>query len=404
MASVKVVLRNRMNKDGTSSIALRFIQNRKSSYTHIGHSIDEKYWDEKNSCVKKSHPNSARLNNLILKKLTEATDKLLEMEGNKTHVTAKSIKKGLKAKHQSSFFAQAAIYLDILKQSGKYNRYSADKPRIERFREFLKGEDIFFSDVNVALLNRFQAFLKGTRKISDRTIVNHLVVIRSVFSQAIKGNVTEAKYYPFGKDQIRIKFPESVKISLSIEELKRLEEAELSAGSYPDHARNLWLISFYFAGMRISDLLRLRWSDLSNERLHYAMGKNAKAGSLKIPEKAAALLENYKAIKRTEDDLIFHHLRTVKDMNDKFDVQKKISNATKSIDEALQKVALAAKIKKKITMHIARHTFGNLSGDRIPIQMLQKLYRHTSITTTIAYQSQFIHKDTDEALDSVLDY
>jgi len=398
MASIKVVLRNKKNKDGTSSIALRFIQNRKSSYTHIGHSIEEKYWDEKNSCVKKSHPNSARLNNLILKKLAEATDKVLEMEGNKTHVTAKSIKKGLKAKQQSSFFAQAAIYLDNLKQSGKYNRYSADKPRVERFREFLKGEDIYFSDINMALLSRFQAYLKGTRKISERTVVNHLVVIRSVFSQAIKGNATEAKYYPFGKDQIRIKFPESVKLSLSIEELKKMENVELPAGSYMDHARNLWLIAFYFAGMRVSDLLRLRWSDFSNERLYYAMGKNAKAGSLKLPEKSVALLEKYKDKKRSEDDLVFHHLRTVKDMDNLFEVQQKISNATKSIDAALEKVAAAAKIKKKITMHIARHTFGNLSGDKIPIQMLQKLYRHTSITTTIAYQSQFIHKDT------VLDY
>lgn len=53
-------------------------------------------------------------------------------------------------------------------------------------------------------------------------------------------------------------------------------------------------------------------------------------------------------------------------------------------------------------MHISRHTFGNLSGDEIPLQMLQKLYRHTSITTTINYQSSFIYKDADEALDRVI--
>lgn len=36
--------------------------------------------------------------------------------------------------------------------------------------------------------------------------------------------------------------------------------------------------------------------------------------------------------------------------------------------------------------------------------MLQKLYRHTSITTTIIYQSNFIHKDVDDALDAVIGY
>lgn len=36
--------------------------------------------------------------------------------------------------------------------------------------------------------------------------------------------------------------------------------------------------------------------------------------------------------------------------------------------------------------------------------MLQKLYRHSSITTTIGYQANFIHKDTDEALNAVIGF
>lgn len=34
--------------------------------------------------------------------------------------------------------------------------------------------------------------------------------------------------------------------------------------------------------------------------------------------------------------------------------------------------------------------------------MLQKLYRHASITTTIGYQGNFIHKNEDEALEAVI--
>ena len=40
--------------------------------------------------------------------------------------------------------------------------------------------------------------------------------------------------------------------------------------------------------------------------------------------------------------------------------------------------------------------------DKIPIQMLQKLYRHSDITTTINYQQSFINKDTDDALEAVI--
>ncbi len=90
-----------------------------------------------------------------------------------------------------------------------------------------------------------------------------------------------------------------------------------------------------------------------------------------------------------------------------YDKNSKLSHpgATKisSIDKCLRTyVAPEAKIEKKMTMHIARHTFGNISGDKIPIQMLQKLYRQSSITTTIGYPQNFIHKDADDALDSVL--
>jgi integrase/recombinase XerD len=39
----------------------------------------------------------------------------------------------------------------------------------------------------------------------------------------------------------------------------------------------------------------------------------------------------------------------------------------KKLDTYLADVAKAAKIEKLLTMHIARHTFGNISGDRIPL-------------------------------------
>lgn len=65
-------------------------------------------------------------------------------------------------------------------------------------------------------------------------------------------------------------------------------------------------------------------------------------------------------------------------------------------------VAKLAKINKNVSCHIARHSFGNIAGDKIPIQMLQKLYRHSDIQTTIGYQSNFMFKDTDEALEAVI--
>jgi integrase/recombinase XerD len=204
---------------------------------------------------------------------------------------------------------------------------------------------------------------------------------------------------------MKIKFPESLKVGLSIEEIQKLEDVELPELSIENHARNLFLFSFYFAGMRISDVLRLRWTDFQNDRLYYSMGKNAKGGSLKVPQKALDILSEYLASKTQEDDLVFPDLKAIIDWNNKFVVQRTIAYSISRLDKILRKVvAPQIKLNKKLTMHIARHTFGNLSGDKIPIQMLQKLYRHSNVSTTIGYQSNFIHKDADNALDAVINF
>lgn len=403
--TIKIVLRKRENKDGTRPLVLRIIKDRKSSILHTGISLKTSEWDSANQKVKKSHPNSSRINNLLLKKLSEANEKSLALESSSKIISSKIVKENIKPNVSNTFFSQAESYLDNLKASGKFNQYSSDKPRVNHFKKFLKGADISFNDVTVGLLERYVTHLRQSGGKEQRTIMNCLAVIRSVFGYATRNKLIDKSLSPFGKEGIQIKFPESIKIGLTIEEVKRIEDVELPEGSYQNHARNLWLVAFYFAGMRVSDLLRLKWSDLQNDRLYYSMGKNNKSGSLKIPDKALKIIKAYEKEKKAIDDYIFPDLKKLTDRNDKYALYRSIILAIRKIDEHLRAyVALAAGIEKKLTMHIARHTFGNISGDKIPIQMLQKLYRHSSVTTTISYQSNFIFKDTDEALDSVIGF
>lgn len=403
MSSVKVVLRKKIRKDGTYPLAIRITKDRTSSFVFIGQSIHEDDWDEAKQRVRKSHPNSARLNNFILSKLAEANDKLLELQTQNDTITPKAVRTGLKPNtNGSSFFCSAESYLENFKTAGKYNRLNPDQSRLKQFKEFLGDKDISFQEINVPLLNKFKAWLKGKKGASDRSIVNNLIIIRTIYNLAIKANVADPKHYPFGKEKIQIKLPESIKIGLTMAEVNAIENLDLQNKPILNHCRNLWLFSFYFAGMRISDVLRLRWSDFQDDRLTYKMGKNAKTGSLKSSEKALAILKQYTSSQRSKDDLVFPELKSLKNLDNAYLVQRKISHAVKRIDKNLKVIAELSKIEKKLTMHIARHTFGNISGDKISIQMLQKLYRHSSITTTIGYQSNFIHKDADEALEAVL--
>lgn len=399
MATIKAVLKRNKKRDGTFPIGIRVTKDRKSNIVLLDYSVPEELWDVEKGRVRKGHPNSTRLNNLIAKKIAELSDKAIALESEKDFVTATLIKKTSKKAPAPMFFVYADKYLSLLKDAGKYNQYTAEKPRVKHFREYLK-QDIPFQEISVLMLESFKAYVMTTLKLSERSAVNHLSMVRSVFSLAKREGVIKPDQTPFGKGKVIIKFPETGKIGLNAEEIKLLEEVDLP--ERPSHCRNLWLFSYYFAGMRVSDLLRLRWSDFQNGRMVYVMGKNDKVGSLKVSDRAERILDQYRPLKQGKDDFVFPELKGV-DLSEQFVSERTIAFKTSAIDKCLQKdVAPAAGISKKLTMHIARHSFATEAGDKISIQMLQKLYRHSSILTTIGYQSAFINKDADEALDKVL--
>ena len=191
-------------------------------------------------------------------------------------------------------------------------------------------------------------------------------------------------------------------IGLTRDEIERIEKIQLDFHSSIWHTRNVWLFAFYLAGIRISDAIKLKWSDFKDERLYYIMNKNEKPQNLKIPEKAKSILEFYSQFSN-KNNLVFPDLGET-NLNDKKALLSRTQSVNRNINRTLQRVADNLKINKKLSMHIARHTFGNISGDRIPIQMLQKLYHHSSVTTTINYQANFMKKEADTALDKVINF
>lgn len=366
-SSIKAILRKKKNKDGSYPLAIRITLDRKTTYLHLGYNVQEADWDAVNQQVRKTYPGSVRVNNLILQKRAEASDSVAMAQTNPRTATIANVRKQIKPQAGPTFFAQSTAFIENMRKSGKYNRVKTDESRIKNFKTFLKDQDIAFADITIPLLNRFRAYLKGERNCSERTIINHLLLIRTIYNQAIKGGLIDNKSYPFGKDKIAIKFPETVKIGLTSVEIKQLEDLDLSDDAYLNHARNVWLFSFYFAGVRVSDVLRMKWSDLQNDRLYYAMGKNLKAGSLKVPDKAMRIIEQYKADEK-KNDLIFPELKVLDSLTDTYHVQRKTSYAVKRLNKALSEVAKKAEISKPMTMHISRHTFGNISGEKIPVQ------------------------------------
>ena len=396
--SVKIVLRKKKKADGTYPLAIRITVGRKSSYTYLGQSIQEKDWDAEVGRVRKSNPNSVRLNNFLLTKLAEANARLLELSAHpEDAVSSQTVKKSLRRKGLT-FFSIVEQRQELYRNRGKFSQATNERSVAKVFREFLGGRDIALQEFTVSLLGQFRAWLIGRRQVSETSVVSYMKSIQSVYKDGIRDNPVLAKGNPFGKHGFTAAAPETIKIGLTSEEVKRIEEVELNG--YTHHARNIWLMSFYFAGMRCEDVLTLRWTDFQDGRLHYAMGKNKKPGSVKVPEKALRLLELYQP-QADKTGLVFPDIRSLPDLSDKYQVQRKCRTVNRKLNNHLKKIAAVCDIDKPLSMHISRHSFATISGDKIPVQMLQKLYRHSSVQTTIGYQSAFIHKGADDAIDAV---
>lgn len=402
-SSASITLRKKANKNGLYPLAIRITKYRRSVYLYIGHYIQIKFWDETKCFVKKSHPYATRLNSLLLIKLAEVNKVLLELQSEGKDLSASQIKKEISFKNSNSnFFDVAEAHLKELKSNSKFGRHSVDKAVIGHISKFYKSKQLSFQELDENLLKKYMTYLRNTPKVSERTIANHLVLIRLLFNKAIRNGMVDRKFYPFGREKIKIKFPECGKVGLTMEEIKKLEQIQ-SLTKEENHARNVWLFSFYLAGIRIADVLKIRWSDIQDNRIHYTMNKNSKLVSLQLPDKVQGILRNYIKEKRDKNDYIFPDLKKV-DSKDKKKFFDKTKRANRKINAHLVNIAGKAGIEKKISMHIARHSFGHIAGDKIPIQMLQKLYRHSSISTTMMYQSYFISSETDKALQNVIDF
>ncbi len=410
-SSIKVFpLTFKKDEKGLCPLAFRITIGRKVRYIYLGHKIKEKDWTDKDGGqVKSSHFNHAFINALINNKRAEINRAFLQGElDDPLSSTSQAVKKSVQRKNRTvGFFEVAEQYFIDLDRAKKVNRAISERPRIKYLREFVKRttreNELMFHDLNESILRRFITYLRGEREVCDRTVTNYLITIRTIYNRGIMEGYADRKTYPFGKGKIQIRFSESIKIGLTEAEVRKLEKVELEMHSPKWHARNVWLVSFYFAGIRISDALALKWSDLKDGRLYYRMNKNQKIVSVKVPEKADVIFMHYLDGKTSEDDYIFPELKlAIKD--DAQSIFRKSHTAAQKFNKYMKMVAAQCGIQKKITTHIARHTFGNISGEKISPIMLQKLYRHSDIRTTMGYQSNFIFKEADEALDLVINF
>jgi integrase/recombinase XerD len=398
MATVKVMIKeNKKNSRDEYPIYIRIIKDRRIKFISTGKYIKKEHWHEKTSRVKKSHPNSARLNSFIAAKLAEAEAVALELETKSRSVSSNRIKEKIMGVSSTDFFKYADMYLEAYKSKSAVGTYRTLKAIVEKLRQYRAGKPLFLDEITLTFLKDYENHLRTTLGNTSNTIHGNFKKINQILNEAIKEDMLDMQSNPFLKYKIRQE--PSNRSYLTDQELKQLEEISLPEGSLMFHHRNMYIFSAYAGGVRISDLLKLKWSNFDGVRIIFTIQKTHQPLIIKLPAKSLEILAYYKQFMQNESDFIFPGLKSNIDYSDPTHLHSGISSATTLCNKSLRKIAKKLNINKTISFHTSRHTFATRALRKgMRIEYVGKIMGHSDIKETQIY-TKIINAELEKAMD-----
>lgn len=235
--------------------------------------------------------------------------------------------------------------------------------------------------------------------MSDKTTPN-LKTLRSIFYTAIKEDVVPQGNNPFFK--FKLKKGPTTKERLTFDEVQRIENLQLNEGDMICHVRDFFIFSFYCAGIRVGDGMQLKWLNIKDGTLTYKMDKTGVDRIVPLISKAKEILERYKKQGSELEHFIFPFLDNDEDLPNKKQLYSRISGRTTKINSYLKKIAERASIDKKLTSHVARHSFAEIARQKgVSLYDISKALGHSSLAITEKYLSGFDENSLRNAMGKI---
>lgn len=382
--TISVELHSDVRKDGRSLIQIR-ISDRGRRYR-----ISSEIYVKKNQFKKGAkfgqwiikHLDADRLNKALKSKITSIEHTYQSGE----EVTPRQ------ALMADSFFPFAEEFIEKYNNEAQMGTYESYKAKISKLKAYA-GRGLKFSEITVRFIREYSDYLKKDRGNSINTIAVDLRKIRAIIRQAIREDLFPMDKNPFFKISIETK--RTGKEKLTIEELEALRNVHLGETEYKFHARNIFLFCINLMGMRIGSALRIKPGQIQDGILHYQMNKTGKTKNIHLTEEALRIAEFYRT-KYAGEKYLFPYL------NDCESEYVKAKSATSLINKALKEIGEMAGIEKKITSHLARHSFTKLAIDAgTDMRTLQGMLDHSTVKITEDYAGDISDKAGNEALKKI---
>lgn len=381
---------------------LRFIHERTSKQLSLGVSVEPCYWDKEVEMLTADCPERVTLQSQIDSALAGYRKKIQRLEAldmkvdfdNLFDLTSKCTPQLV----DSYFERQIAA----MKQAGKINtaiKYTATRTSLVKFHP----AKLRFEDITPNLLVDFETFLRGEGNQSN-SIATKFSVLKAVYNKAVADKIFLCKENPFVLYKVGQHWTQTRKRAVHKEDIQRLIQAELpiTKSPYTEFARDIFLFSYFSAGINFKDIATLRYNDMEEDRIFYRRHKTGKAMTCRLHPQAKAIIARYAHSEAMQEDYIFpildcHIHRTEQQIHNR--VHKVLIHINRELKEWSKRLGLHT----PLTTYVARHTYATvLKRSGVSVALISESLGHSDLSTTQIYLDSFENSQIDAAMQNLL--
>ena len=394
MASVKVKFRPSSMEGKEGSIYYQVIHNRVVRHIAADLNVHESEWNaEASSVTIPAWIDSDRKHNLhiVQKHITRDVLRLehiirdLTLKGT---CSADAIVDGYRKQTSTqSFFNFMDSVIGQLKRLNRERTSETYSAALSSFMHFRRNKDVQLDDMDADLMMEYEAWLKA-KDVSLNTISFYMRILRATYNRAVEKGLTVQKH-PFkhvytGMDKTR-------KRAISLKDIKRIKEIDLSGKPHWELARDMFLFSFYTRGMSFIDMAYLKKSDLKNGILSYRRHKTGQQLHIRWESCMEKIVAKYAAGCSGEYLLPILKLPSKK-------LRSQYKSTLFRINKYLKETAKLCGIATPLTMYVSRHSWASIAKSKnIPISVISEGMGHDSEETTRIYLASLDGSVIDKA-------
>lgn len=408
------------NKQGNYTIYLSIFHQGERKRVKTSIAIPIKFWDSTKERVKKTFP-TARQENEELQRLMDKA-RTVERDLNfQDRLTMLRFLDRFQGKEQTYMLLSYSQHIretfELAKKWGTYKKYGDSINKLSDYVHSQGVRDMDFRDVTPTFISGFTAYMQTLTNrrnpdatLSPNSIAKHLKVLRAILNKAADDGIIQPYDIPRKLSSVK-EVPPTI-TGLRDAELTKLISHPIKENTDRWDARNLFLFAMYEGGIRIGDVIQLRWRNVVDTRLVYTMMKNGKTVDVILVQEALKILKLYKKPEQKATDYIFPYLDSSAeyakylDYDDRQimppDISKKLFESINAREAKIGKMLREIKALTGIphlTFHTARHTFALRATEaNVDNSTLQNIMKHSSLNTTETYVKKLDCRREDAAM------